>query len=91
MSLYQCVTERSVSCVDKISTTLIAVACFSVVFPASALAYLDPGSSSLLLQLLLSGIAGSLIIVKIYWRRLKSWFSRSSETPASKPSSGLDE
>jgi hypothetical protein len=69
------------------STLLLAVAGVSVAFPTSALAYLDPGSSSLLLQLLLSGVAGSFIIVKLYWRRLKSWFSGSAETPTPQTSS----
>lgn len=35
-----------------------------------AYAYLDPGSGSLFLQVLLGGIAGLLVILKLYWRRI---------------------
>jgi hypothetical protein len=33
-------------------------------------AYLDPGSGSMLMQLLLGGVAGLGVIVRLYWRRL---------------------
>jgi hypothetical protein len=35
-------------------------------------AYLDPGSGSMLVQLLLGGIAGAAVIVKLGWQRLRS-------------------
>lgn len=38
-------------------------------------AYVDPGSGSMLLQLLLGGVAGLGVIVKLYWRRLADRFS----------------
>ncbi len=34
------------------------------------LAYLDPGSGSMLLQLLIGGIAAIGVAAKFYWRRL---------------------
>ena len=37
-------------------------------------AYLDGGSSSMLLQLLLGGVAGGMVFLKIYWRKLLSFF-----------------
>ena len=40
------------------------------------LAYLDPGSGSYLLQLLIAGILGGLFIVKMQWGRIKGWFVR---------------
>jgi hypothetical protein len=33
-------------------------------------AYLDPGSGSMLMQLVLGGVAGLGVIVRLYWRRL---------------------
>lgn len=33
-------------------------------------AYLDPGSGSMLLQLLLGGVAGLAVLGKLYWRKL---------------------
>ncbi len=36
-----------------------------------AYAYLDPGTGSMILQLILGGTAGLLIVGKLYWTRLK--------------------
>lgn len=36
-------------------------------------AYLDPGSGSMFLQLVLGGVAGVGLIVKLYWRKLLSF------------------
>lgn len=35
-------------------------------------AYLDPGSGSMLIQLLLGGVAGAAVILKLGWQRLRS-------------------
>jgi hypothetical protein len=42
-------------------------------------AYLDPGAGSMLLQLLLGGLAGLVVLAKLYWRRLIGFFKRSRE------------
>ena len=39
-------------------------------------AYLDPGSGSMLLQLLLGGFAAVGVVAKLYWHRVTSVFSR---------------
>ena len=39
-------------------------------------AYLDPGSGSMLLQVLLGGFAGIAVIAKLYWNRVTSLFNR---------------
>jgi hypothetical protein len=39
-----------------------------------AYAYIDPGSGSMLLQLLLGGVAGAAVVLKMYWRRFVSIF-----------------
>jgi hypothetical protein len=36
-------------------------------------AYLDPGSGSMLLQLLLGGVAALGVGLKLYWQRVKSF------------------
>jgi hypothetical protein len=49
-----------------------------------AYAYIDPGSGSMLLQMLLGGIAGVAVAVRMYWHRLRAFFgSRSNNTPES--------
>lgn len=35
------------------------------------LAYLDPGSGSILLQVLIAGLLGVLFSLRLYWRRVK--------------------
>jgi hypothetical protein len=41
-----------------------------------AYAYIDPGTGGMLLQLLLGGVAGAAVIVRLYWQRLKAGFQR---------------
>jgi hypothetical protein len=36
-----------------------------------AWAYLDPGTGSMMLQLLLGGVAGAMVVGKLYWQRLR--------------------
>jgi hypothetical protein len=40
----------------------------------SAFAYLDPGSGSIVLQVLLGGVAGFILIVKLFWHRILAIF-----------------
>ena len=42
-------------------------------------AYLDPGSGSILIQLLIAAGAGALFAVKIYWNKIKGLFSKEKE------------
>ena len=39
------------------------------------LAYVDPGTGSYLLQLLIATILGSLFAIKIYWRKIINFLS----------------
>ena len=43
---------------------------------APAYAYLDPGTGSMLVQMLLGGLAGVLVVGKLYWHRVKAFFGR---------------
>ena len=58
------------------------IAPFALVFlsvlsiDAPAHAYLDPGTGSMLLQLLLGGVAGVLVVGKLYWHRVKAFVGR---------------
>lgn len=51
-----------------------------------AYAYLDPGTGSIILQLLLGGLAGAAVVLKLYWARFKSFFSRKSDAESSSES-----
>ena len=41
-----------------------------------AYAYLDPGTGSMLLQGLIASIAGGLMIIKLYWYKIKTFLFR---------------
>ena len=59
--------------------TVITTFGMSIIFctvPSPAWAYIDPGTGGMLLQLLLGGVAGALVVVKIYWARVREVFMR---------------
>lgn len=55
---------------------LICIISFSILFLFSTpvYAYLDAGSGSMILQLLLGGLAGLAVILKFYWRKILGIF-----------------
>ena len=70
---------------DLETSASLAVVVFLVATPAYA--YIDPGSGSMLVQLLTGGVAGVLILLRLYWRRLKDRF-RGPSAAAERASSG---
>lgn len=42
-------------------------------------AYLDPGSGSFLIQLLIAGLVGAGFIIKASWSKIKAFFTRPSK------------
>ena len=55
----------------RIAITALSIA--AIATPAHA--YLDPGTGSMILQGLLAGIAGALVMGRLYWIRIKLFFS----------------
>jgi len=51
------------------------------VFAAPSHAYLDPGTGSIILQSILAGIAVAMGVLRLYWYRLKAFFSGQAEKP----------
>ena len=51
----------------RILTTIIGLLVFG-----DALAYLDPGTGSMLLQVILGGIAAVGVALKLYWHKLRA-------------------
>ncbi len=47
--------------------------------PSDAFAYIDGTSGGLLIQLLLGGLAGVGVIVKLYWRKFIGVFKKEKE------------
>jgi hypothetical protein len=60
---------------------IAVVALLLLAIPDDAAAYIDPAAGSLVLQLVLGGVAGLGVIAKIYWRRLKTLFRRGPDQP----------
>jgi hypothetical protein len=46
-----------------------------LIFPGVAHAYLDPGTGSLILQVVLAGVLTVLYTIKMYWQQLKFYVS----------------
>jgi hypothetical protein len=58
----------------------MAVAIWLLVIPAHALAYLDPASGSMALQVAVGGILSLIAVVKIYWKKLVRMVRGTSDT-----------
>jgi len=44
------------------------------IFPSDALAYLDPGTGSLIVQSVIAAVAAIGFGMRLYWGRLLGWF-----------------
>jgi hypothetical protein len=68
---------------NKISSgmTVAALAGIAVLMPTSAYAYLDPGSGAFAVQALLAAIAGGLIAIRAYGKRVMGFFRRPKSSP----------
>ena len=55
---------------------------FAMFVSDPAHAYLDPGTGSIILQAIVGTIAGGLVLIKLYWYRIKNFFkNRTPEEP----------
>ena len=52
----------------------LSIATVLSVFALPAHAYLDPASGSMLLQMIVGGIAGAALAVKLFWHRILGFF-----------------
>ena len=53
---------------------------FWLIAAPSASAYIDPGSSSFIVQILIGAFAGIGLAVATFWRRIRLFFSRKSDS-----------
>ncbi len=53
----------------------IAAALLTVMMAGAAHAYVDPGTGSYLLQILIAGILGAAFAIRLYWTRIKNFLS----------------
>lgn len=55
---------------------VIFIFLFCVIAPAPAFAYIDPGTGSMALQLIVAGLLGAIFTIKTWWRSLVALFSK---------------
>jgi hypothetical protein len=60
----------------SIFTTLSTLALFVSTHGKANAAYLDPGSGSFILQLLLAALVGGAFILKTYWKKITVFFRK---------------
>jgi len=69
-------------CFRRLITTLAVLALFYLISPQKAYAYLDPGTGSYILQLIIATALGAAFAIKVYWKKIKTFFAnRSSKRP----------
>ena len=71
------------------TATLIVGAALSTAFASPALAYVDPSASSLLLQVILGGIAGLGVLLRLFWGRIRK-AARRGVPPSDEGTAGPD-
>jgi hypothetical protein len=65
----------------KISA-ILALICIVFFVSTPAYAYVDPGTGGMLIQLVTGGVAGLLILARLYWRRAKDMVLGKRMAPA---------
>lgn len=49
-------------------------------FPGTAYAYIDPGTGAMLIQGLIGTVVGGLFVIRLYWRKIKSFVTGGGES-----------
>jgi len=63
-------------------SALVILAITVGLFASDAHAYLDPGTGSMIIQMLIAGAIGALVVIKAYWSRIVGFFSRKKSDDA---------
>jgi len=50
------------------------IAFFVIIFLKQANAYLDPGSSNFIIQIIIAAFASLFVTLKLYWMKIKNFF-----------------
>ena len=59
----------------RLTKVLLVLILLSLVFPRPAHAYLDPGTGSLIIQVIVAALLGAAFTVKVYWQNIKTFFA----------------
>ena len=53
---------------------MVGVSLWCLAAPSPAHAYLDPGTGSMILQVVIGAVVGAMVTARLYWARIKTWF-----------------
>jgi hypothetical protein len=69
---------------------LLLVLCLQILLTSEAHAYLDPGTGSFIFQMIVAGVVGTAVTLKMYWRQFKAFLrrDRGAEETSKSDSSG---
>jgi uncharacterized membrane-anchored protein len=56
----------------------------------SAYAYLDPGTGTIIIQGLIAAVVGGAVAIKMYWFKVKGFFSKKTKQQADEPDSNKE-
>lgn len=59
---------------------ILLLSFFTLLFYGQLFAYLDPGAGSYMLQLLIAGLAGALLAVKVFWNNIAQFLKKLFKT-----------
>jgi hypothetical protein len=62
----------------RAAESLVFVILLLVASTQVAYAYVDPGTGSYVIQILIAAVVGAAFAVRVYWTKIKGLFSRSS-------------
>ena len=64
----------------QVGVATAVVLTISAAWTNPAEAYLDPGTGSMMVQAIIGAVAGGLVLLKVYWRKIKLFFSTKRAT-----------
>jgi hypothetical protein len=62
--------------VRRFLSILFCVSLFYLIFPCRAYAYLDLGTWTYIMQMIIAAMIGGLFAVKIFWNKIKNFFRK---------------
>jgi hypothetical protein len=60
----------------RFTVVLVILVGSQLLFPRQSYAYLDPGTGSFIIQMLIATLVGGLFMIKVYFKKIKDFFKR---------------
>ncbi len=62
--------------ITQISSVALIIYCSWTCFPSNAYGYIDPGTGSFILQMLIGFVLGGIFALKVFWGKVTAFFTR---------------